>query len=170
MKFLFTVVLALMLAGVQAQEPPLAPPSKAAAAVGAETAAKLALPPAGPAVAPTTAALQQAFDGAMTCSALSAIKARDVGAEDHWRWGNRAFAFGMLAARFYTDQIKKPVTNEEMDNFLTTYANALGAMPPAQREPFETGCARKYTMTDRMCETNPCPHKAPAPAPAKAAP
>ena len=82
-------------------------------------------------------------------------------------------AFGMLAANFYVNATQKKLSNEDMDNALTSYANSLQGMSPAEREPFDTGCARKYAQMDKLCEVNECPHSAPAapdfPAPAESA-
>ena len=173
MKFIVAALLglALTLTNAHAQEPTTAPaPTPTMAPVDKPAAMTRSDATAGPAVNATPVALQQAFDGAMTCSALSALKAQETGKDESWLWGNRAFAFGMLAAQFYSNQTSKPVANEQMDEFLTTYANALAAMPAAQREPFETGCRRKYAAMDHMCESNPCPHKPPANAGAAANP
>ena len=159
MKATVIVILALAAAGVEAADP--APPPATVAPV--EASPKSA---AGPEVAPTQVALQEAFDGAMTCSALAALKAQDAGPDQRWQWGNRSFAFGMVAARFHSDLTKRPASNEELDDLLSTYANSLAGMPAAKREPFETGCARKYALMDQLCEVNPCPHKPPSAPPA----
>lgn len=169
MKLIITSILGLVLVTVQAAEPtvPAATPAAPATVAPAPPAAGAGVTPApaegetGPGVAPTKASLEQAFDGAMTCSALAAVKALQAGKDEAWRWQNRAFVFGMLAARFYGNATKDPISNEDMDNMLTEYANSLSTMPAAQREPFETGCARKYPQMDQLCEINKCPHAAP---------
>ena len=91
-------------------------------------------PPAEPAAAPITpeqeTMLKQAFDGAMTCSALTAIKGEQVMGEAQQQWVNRSFAFGMLAVRFYTDLKSEPLSNDELNTALNQYADALTAMTP----------------------------------------
>ena len=90
--------------------------------------------------------------------------------------GRARFAFGMLAANFYVSATQAKLTDEDMNNALTSYANSLQGMSPAEREPFDTGCARKYAQIDKLCEVNQCPNSAPgapefaAPAGAPAAP
>jgi hypothetical protein len=113
-----------------------------------------------PAVEPNRAAFEEAFDGAMTCSALTALRAQSAPAGEAAQWNNRSFAFGMLAARFYTEARQQPITHEQMNNILTEYANTLASMPVDQREPFELGCARKYADADKLCELNQCPSQA----------
>lgn len=100
--------------------------------------------------------LKQAFDGAMTCSALTAIKADQATGTDQQSWANRSFAFGMLAVRFYTDITAAPLSNDELNEALNQYADALLAMSPEQTAPFETGCANKYADMDRLCAENEC--------------
>lgn len=152
---LSTVVLLLtLLPGVAPAED--AAPSPAPAAPAAEGAPATAAPPGF-----DRKALEEAFDGAMTCSALTAIKAHEAKEDEAWRWGNRSFAFGMLAVRFYTEATQQPLPREEIDKILTEYANALMAMKAEQRQPFEEGCGRKYADMDRLCEANKCPLAAP---------
>ena len=150
----FTLCLSLLFAMVCtcAAEESKAPAEAAAPATAAGDA---------PSVPPEREAFEQAFDGAMTCSALTAVKAHqatEAKEAEAWRWGYRSFAFGMLAVRFYTDATKQQLTNEDADNMLTEYANSLVSMTPEQREPFEVGCARKYAEIDKLCEINKCPH------------
>jgi hypothetical protein len=151
---------------VQAAEPAVSTPPSASSSPAAEAEHGQSQPP-------SKEALQQAFDGAMTCSALSALLAKTAKPDEAWRWKNRSFAFGMLAANFYVNATQKKLSNEDMDNALTSYANSLQGMSPAEREPFDTGCARKYAQMDKLCEVNECPHSAPAapdfPAPAEPA-
>ncbi len=109
--------------------------------------------------------LQQAFDGAMTCSAVAALGAEEVADAERWRWDNRSFAFGMLAARFWNDATGEPMSAEQLDQTLNRYAQALIGMEPDQRAMFENGCAGKYADVDKLCEENPCLHSGP-PAPA----
>ncbi len=113
------------------------------------------------AVAPTKEALEQAFDGAMTCSALTAIIAQTAAPAEAWRWQNRSLAFGVLARNFYANANHEELSSEDMDNKLTSYANSLQTMPPKERETFDTGCARKYTQMDKFCEQLRCPNVAP---------
>lgn len=113
------------------------------------------------AVAPTKEALEQAFDGAMTCSALTAVIAQSAAPAETWRWQNRSLAFGLLARNFYFNANKEQLTSEEMDNKLTFYANALQTMPAKERETFDLGCSRKYTQMDKFCEELHCPNKPP---------
>jgi hypothetical protein len=142
----------------------------ACGALAGETAAPALAPAAPPAATsatqqdpvPTRQALQQAVDGSMTCSALSAIIAGSVGADQAWLWKNRSFAFGMLAANFYFNATKEKLSDDELDNMLTQYANSLQGMAPKEREPFDTGCARRYTQMDKLCEQNHCPNAPPA--------
>ncbi len=167
MKRIAISILGLVMFGVQAAEPaaPAASPAPAADAAN------------GQSVPPSKEALQQAFDGAMTCSALSALISKTAKADEAWRWKNRSFAFGMLAANFYVNATQKKLSNTDMDNMLTQYANSLQSMAPKDREPFDTGCARKYAQIDKLCEVNHCPngapgapeYEAPAGAPAKSA-
>lgn len=117
-------------------------------------------PPTEPAAAPITpeqeTLLKQAFDGAMTCSALTALKGDQVMGEAQQQWVNRSFAFGMLAVRFYTDLKSEPLSNDELNNALNQYADALTAMSEEELAPFETGCGNKYADMDRLCEENDC--------------
>jgi len=131
-----------------------------ATAVATEPAAPDAPIADAPALESNRAALEEAFDGAMTCSALTALRAQSAPAGEAAQWNNRSFAFGMLAARFYTEARQQPITHEEMNNILTEYANTLATMPVAQREPFELGCARKFADADKLCELNQCPSQA----------
>ncbi len=121
-----------------------------------------------PAAVPPTdankALLQQAFDGAMTCSAITAINADNAGPEQRWRWENRSFAFGMLAARFWNDATGQPMTAEVLDAALNDYAGKIVAMTPDALAPYDTSCAGKYADMDKLCESNPCLHSGPPPA------
>jgi hypothetical protein len=157
MKRIAISLLGLVMYGVQAAEPA----APAANAPPASIAAPGAGAANGQSVPPSKEALQQAFDGAMTCSALSAIISQSAKPDDAWRWKNRSFAFGMLAANFYVNATQVKLSNEELDNALTSYANSLQAMSPKDREPFDTGCARKYAQIDKLCEVNHCPNAAP---------
>lgn len=102
------------------------------------------------------AMLKQAFDGAMTCSALTAIKADQALGDAQRTWANRSFAFGMLAVRFYTDLTQKSLSNADMNDALNEYAHSIAAMTPEELEPFESGCAGKYPDMDKLCEENDC--------------
>lgn len=102
------------------------------------------------------AQLEQAFDGAMTCSALTAIKADKHEGHEHERWANRSFAFGMLAVRFYTDLTERALSNDELNNALNQYADALITMTEEEIAPFETGCGNKYPDMDQLCVENDC--------------
>ncbi|MEQ8660305.1 MAG: hypothetical protein RLW62_05775 [Gammaproteobacteria bacterium] len=115
--------------------------------------------------------LKQAFDGAMTCSALTAMEADKALGDMQQTWANRSFAFGMLAVRFYTDLSGEPLRNEDMNTALNEYADALLAMSEEQLAPFRSGCAEKYPRVDALCEENDCvfPRK-PAAAPEALAP
>lgn len=157
---LIAACLCLPVAAESPAAAPATPPAGEATAEGADPAA----PPAN------REALEQAFDGAMTCAALTAIKANQAAPAEAWEWGNRSFAFAMLAVRFYTDATQKPLPHEEINNMLTEYANALIAMPEPKRQPFEEGCGRKYADMDRLCAANACPHKAPEAGAASPAP
>ena len=154
MKPTAVLLLCVFAASVSAAEP-TAPASQAAPAADANQA-----------VAPTKEALEQAFDGAMTCSALTAIIAQSAAPADAWRWQNRSLAFGLLARNFYSNANKAELSSADMDNKLTSYANSLQTMPAKEREPFDTGCARKYAQMDKFCEQLRCPNVAPG-APAK---
>jgi len=115
--------------------------------------------PTAPAAAPEPdqrTVLKQAFDGAMTCSALTAIKGDQIGGEAQQQWVNRSFAFGMLAVRFYTDLTSEPLSNDELNNALNQYADALTAMSEEELAPFEAGCGNKYADMDRLCDENDC--------------
>ena len=154
MKLTAALFLCILAFGVRAAEPAASPsPAPPAAATT-------------PAVAPTKEALEQAFDGAMTCSALTAIIAQTAIPSEAWRWRNRSLAFGLLARNFYANANQEALTSEDMDNKLTSYANSLQTMPAKEREPFDIGCARKYTQMDKFCEELYCPN-APPDAPAK---
>lgn len=131
----------------------------ASSVLAAEPAAEA--PAAGAATKYDKAQLLQAFDGAMTCSAVTALAAEKTPPAEAWLWGNRSFAFGMLAVRFYTEANKKQITSEELNNILTEYANRLNTMPAADFKPFDEGCARKYPDIDKLCEQNKCPRQPP---------
>ena len=163
MKRIAISILALAIFAAHAAEPATSSSPPATSAAPTTGAAN------GQSETPSKEALQQAFDGAMTCSALSALIAQTVKADEVWRWKNRSFAFGMLAANFYVNATQDKLSNEDMDNMLTQYANSLQGMTPQNREPFDTGCARKYAQIDKLCEVNECPNSAPG-APAYEAP
>ena len=152
---IFASLIALAVGQALAAEP--AAPSTPPAASGSAAPAG----EHGQSQPPSKEALQQAFDGAMTCSALSALIAKTAKPDEVWRWKNRSFAFGMLAANFYVNATQNKLSNEDMDNALTSYANSLQGMSPTEREPFDTGCARKYAQIDKLCEVNQCPNAAP---------
>lgn len=158
MKPIAALILCLVVVCAEAAEPSLP----------AVPAATQAGPPidANQDVAPTREALQQAFDGAMTCSALTAIIAQSAGPDQTWRWHNRSFAFGLLAARYYGNATKQNLSPQDLDNKLTQYANSLQAMSPTERQPWDTGCPRRYAAMDKLCEAIHCPNAAPG-APAK---
>jgi len=158
MKRIAISLVGLVMLGAQAADP--APPA-ASSAPPATSAAPSAGEANGQSTPPSKEALQQAFDGAMTCSALSAIISQTAKADEAWRWKNRSFAFGMLAANFYVNATQEKLSNDDMDNMLTQYANSLQGMSPTDREPFDTGCARKYAQIDKLCEVNQCPNSAP---------
>lgn len=153
MKRIVVLILGLAVSGVQAGEPATPTPVPVPQVVPSADANQVP--------APTQEALQQAVDGTMTCSALSAIISRSVAADQAWLWKNRSFAFGMLAANFYVNATKEKLSNEELDNMLTQYANSLQGMTAKEREPFDTGCARRYAQIDKLCEQNHCPNTAP---------
>ncbi len=100
--------------------------------------------------------LKRAFDGAMTCSALTAMEADRALGDMQQTWANRSFAFGMLAVRFYTDLSGGGMSNDEMNDALNQYADALTAMSEAQIAPFREGCEAKYANVDELCEQNDC--------------
>ena len=154
MKPIAALILDLVVVCAQAAEPtaPAAAPATQAA------------PPANANqdVAPTKEALLQAFDGTMTCSALSAIIAQSAAPNEAWRWHNRSFAFAILARNFYLNAHSEKLSDDDLDNKLTQYANSMQAMPPKEREPFDTGCARRYAQIDKLCEENHCPNAAPS--------
>ena len=100
--------------------------------------------------------LKQAFDGAMTCSALTALKADAAAGEAQQLWANRSFAFGMLAVRFYTDLTHEPLSNDELNDALNQYADAMTLMVEEELAPFEAGCGAKYADMDRLCAENGC--------------
>ena len=158
MKRIAISILGLVMFGAQAAEP-------AAPATSSSPPPTSAAPPTGAAIdqseTPSKEALQQAFDGAMTCSALSALISQTAKADEVWRWKNRSFAFGMLAANFYVNATQDKLSNEDMDNMLTQYANSLQGMASKDREPFDIGCAKKYAQIDKLCEVNQCPNSAP---------
>ncbi len=163
-KFLIALLcLSLMVFEAGAAGPAGAPPAATTPAADAAGDAKGPAPAPGDAAKPEVdkAQYEQAFDGAMTCSALTAIAAQKAPPAEAWRWGNRSFAFGMLAVRFYTESHKEPLKNEDLDGILTQYANALNAMPEAERKQFDEGCGRKYADIDKLCEVNDCPRKPP---------
>lgn len=124
-----------------------------------------ALPLAAEQTAADPDALKRAFDGAMTCSAVAAVGADTVPQAERWRWDNRSFAFGMLAARFWNDATGEPMTGEQLNDALNRYAEALLEMPADQRAGFEIGCEAKYPDVDKLCESNPCIHAGPPPPP-----
>lgn len=115
--------------------------------------------------------LKRAFDGAMTCSALTAMEADRALGDMQQTWANRSFAFGMLAVRFYTDLSGGGMSNDEMNEALNQYADALTAMSEEQIAPFREGCEAKYANVDELCEQNDCVFPraaAESPAPASA--
>ncbi len=103
-------------------------------------------------------AMAQAFDGALTCAALTANKTDDAADAQAWQWVDRSFAFGMLAAKFYVDARREALSNEDLKAMRAQYATALREMTPEQREPFEQGCAEKYADVDALCAHNGCVH------------
>lgn len=105
--------------------------------------------------------LRQAFDGAMTCSALAAITADKVAANERWLWENRSFAFGKLAAQFWQQATDEPPTGEKMNEALNRYAGTLIELPPEKVEPYETSCNGKHADIDKLCEVNSCVHDGP---------
>lgn len=111
---------------------------------------------------PDRDAYAQAFDGAMTCAALTARKAEAAADENAWRWVNRSFAFGMMAAKFYVDARQQALPNEELKAMREKYALALDELSEEQRRPFEQNCAGKYADMDALCEASGCVHDAPA--------
>lgn len=163
MKCIAISILGLVICAAHAAEPATSASPATTSAAPATGAAN------GQSETPSKEALQQAFDGAMTCSALSALISQTTKADEVWRWKNRSFAFGMLAANFYVNATEDKLSNEDMDNMLTQYANSLQGMTLEDREPFDTGCARKYAQIDKLCDVNDCPNSAPS-TPAYAAP
>ena len=105
--------------------------------------------------------LKQALDGAMTCSALTAIKASQLPVSEAWQWENRSFAFGMLAARFWYSLFDNPMTSEQLDEMLNKYADRIDELSPDTIAPFEIGCRAKYEDIDALCEQNTCPNAGP---------
>jgi len=114
---------------------------------------------APPASAPDKAVLAQAYDGAMTCSALAALETDSVPADERWLWENRTLAFGILAAHFWNDAHPEPITDKAMDESLNQYTGGLSGMPPDQVAPFMTACAGKFDYVDKFCEANRCVHE-----------
>ena len=108
------------------------------------------------ALANTQNQLVQAFDGAMTCSAVAAVKAEEPHTEDKQLWANRAFAFGMMATRFFVDAKGEGLSHEQLNNYLNDYAHALLNLPAMEQAGFEEGCAQRYAEMDKFCEANPC--------------
>ncbi|MGE0484465.1 MAG: hypothetical protein AB7Q81_10025 [Gammaproteobacteria bacterium] len=102
--------------------------------------------------------LKQAFDGAMTCSALAAIKSEAALGDEQKTWGNRSFAFGMFAAQVYSNLTGKPLSGEELGQAVNQYADGLAVMVEEELEPFEKGCAAKYEFADELCRQNECPY------------
>jgi len=127
--------------------------------VAALLVACLATAPAH-AQAPDAQAFARAFDGAMTCAALTALHAEAATDDSAWRWVNRSFAFGMIAAKFYIDARREALPNEDLKAMREKYALALGELTPEQRVPFEENCAAKYADMDALCEQNGCVHSA----------
>lgn len=105
--------------------------------------------------------LKQAFDGAMTCAAVTAIIATETPNGERWRWDNRSFAFGMLAARFWQNATQEQMTMKLLDQALNQYAGRIADMEAPQREGYETSCSAKYADVDKLCEINECLHKGP---------
>ena len=114
--------------------------------------------------------LKRAFDGAMTCSALTAMEADQALGDMQQTWANRSFAFGMLAVRFYTDLSGGAMSNDEMNEALNQYADALTSMSAEQIAPFREGCEAKYANVDELCEQNDCVFPRGAAAPSSLAP
>ena len=114
--------------------------------------------------------LRQAFDGAMTCSALAAITADKVAANERWLWENRSFAFGKLAAQIWQQATDEPPTGEKMNEALNRYASTLIELPPEKVGAYETSCKGKHPNMDKLCEVHSCIHDGPpaveSPAPA----
>lgn len=117
----------------------------------------LGAPPAH-AQAPDAQAFAQAFDGAMTCAALTALHAEAASDDSAWRWVNRSFAFGMIAVKFYIDARREALSNDDLKAMREKYAVALRDLTPEQRVPFEENCAAKYADMDALCEQNGCVH------------
>lgn len=102
--------------------------------------------------------LKQAFDGAMTCAALAAIKSDAALGDEQKIWGNRSFAFGMFAAQVYYNLTQKPLSGEELGQAVNQYADGLAVMVEEELEPFEQGCSAKYEFADELCRQNACPY------------
>lgn len=124
---------------------------------------------AGAATDAQRAQFKQAFDGAMTCAALTAIKSDAALGDEQQRWANRSFAFGMFAAQIYFQITHKPLSGEELGDAVNQYADALSVKVEEELEPFEKGCAGKYEFADALCRDNQCPFPDVVP-PAPAAP
>lgn len=156
------------------KQTPIAVVMAACACVAASASAEEA--PAAP-VAPAAdkKSLQQAFDGAMTCSALAAIQAETLPLDERWVWDNRSFAFGMLAVRFWNDASDEKMTGKKLDEALNFYAGRLSEMPQELKTGFTESCQQKHADIDKLCEINKCIHDGPpgtapaAPPPAPAA-
>lgn len=146
MKRYLIVALLFVMSGVCAQQ--VSPDADAENANAAEAS-------------PSAEMLRQAFDGAMTCSAVAAITADKAGPDVRWKWENRSFAFGMLAARFWHEASGEPITAEAMDKVLNQYAGTMLEMVPHAYIEFETSCAGKLADIDQLCEVNTCVHDGP---------
>ena len=121
----------------------------------------VATPLAAQEVPDARAQLEQAFDGAMTCAAITAIQAEAEPPETRWQWDNRSFAFGKLAARFWNDATENPMSAKDLDNALNKYAGHIVTMAEADLLPFRDACASKYEDMDKLCQANGCLHAGP---------
>ena len=105
--------------------------------------------------------LRQAFDGAMTCSALAAIEADKAAADSRWQWENGSYAFGKLAAQFWQQATDTPPTGEKMNEALNRYAGSLLGMEAEKVAEYDTACRERHADIDKLCEANTCIHAGP---------
>jgi hypothetical protein len=111
-----------------------------------------------PAADPQRQQLKQALDGVLRCTALTAIKSEAALGDEQKTWGNRSFAFGMLAVQFYYNLTEKPLSGEELGQAVNQYADALAVMVEEELKPLEKGCGSKYEFADEFCRQNECPY------------
>jgi hypothetical protein len=104
----------------------------------------------------------EAFDGALTCSALSYLNTKGMSEDEAWMWANRSFAFGMLAVKFYIDATGDGIPAEKIREMRDQYVKVLEGLSTEKITPFVQVCAQKFAEVDALCREQACLHLPPA--------